>query len=160
MKEILDKSLNANPYMVNAMFYSLEVMATRKKKYSGNAHPYYNFCKMGLKRNYHVYKTMKPDKFVNLFPYFREELAKRTYFLVSQINMWKVFLFYILIKDTRLDASTEDFADEKFTDTLRDLVNYAAIMLGWFLFNLEVTDVLSEKEIFNEEITNTIKNEE
>lgn len=48
-------------------------------------------------------------------------------------TMLDIFLFYIDIKRSRLEASQTDFKDEKVLDTLIDLLNYAALAYGWFV---------------------------
>lgn len=43
----------------------------------------------------------------------------------------EVFQWYIAIKFARAIVSQEDFGDESFLDTLRDLANYTDLWYGW-----------------------------
>lgn len=57
-------------------------------------------------------------------------------------TMLDVFLWYIDIKRSRLSATQTDFKDESLVDTLVDMLNYAALALGWFDNKRKPEDVI------------------
>lgn len=108
--DILFKAKTANAWWYRAVIRAAEIMADRRKKYSGEEDPYFNFVDMFRRRE------------------------NRT--------MLDIFLFYLDIKRSRLEATQTDFADESVLDTLTDMLNYAALALGWFLGERKPEDVI------------------
>lgn len=69
----------------------------------------------------------------------------------------ETFLFYVDIKRSRISVTTTDFADESFLDTLIDLMNYAILLVGWFVGQLSEESILGPKtEITDDEIRRTV----
>ena len=129
--EALGAGKESNPYWFMAIVEASKIQAERRKKYSGEQHPYYNFVDMAFRTKTPVFKLFR--KFLHL---------KLVQLVLSPIIMFHIFKFYLSIKQARLAVGDTDFSDEKVMDTFLDIVNYAAIAAGWYLGGLELNDVI------------------
>jgi hypothetical protein len=105
---ILERAYKANPHYLNALVEAAKILPQRAEKYSGEANPYRNFELMNMM----------------LSEYFEHKYG-------HQVDMRDTFIFYIALKFARLLVSgNKDFSDDKSQDSIRDLLNYAALDLG------------------------------
>lgn len=78
----------------------------------------------------------------------------RTVALMMGMAVMEVFPFYISLKHARIKVNQEDFADESFIDTLRDLANYALLWVGWIIRTSDGNETEENKD--RQEETNSV----
>jgi hypothetical protein len=137
---ILRKAKEANPHWFKAIIYCASIMSSRRKKYSGDKHSYFNFFDMAKRTGLLVQQVFL--FFVNI---------KLSRLGVGSIEDIRVIEQHELSDGgktltVRVWAAPEERSDEEFTDDPKkdswaDTINYAALALG------QILDVLTPKHV-------------
>lgn len=139
---ILRQSKQANPHWFKAIMYCASIMSSRRKKYSGDKHSYFNFFDMAKRTGLLIQQVFL--FFVNI---------KLSRLGVGSIEDIEVLNSQRLAEGrksvtVRLTATDEERSDTEFTDDPKkdswaDTINYAALALGQML------DVLTPEHVEN-----------
>lgn len=129
---ILRQAKAANPHWFKAIMYCASIMSSRRRKYSGDKHSYFNFFDMAKRTGLLIQQVFL--FFVNI------KLSRLGVGSIEDIEV----LNSIRLDDgrkqltIRLAATDEERSDAEFTDDPKkdswaDTINYAALALGQML---------------------------
>lgn len=137
---VLRQAKLANPHWFKAIIYCARIMASRRKKYSGDKHSYFNFFDMAKRTGLSIWQVFL--FFVNI------KLSRLGVGSIEELTVIHrevlsdgrkaVTARFIAYDEERDDT---EFTDDPKKDSWADAVNYPALALGAIL------DMLTQKDV-------------
>lgn len=116
-QETLESLKTEHPPYFEALMYAVSVLVDRNHKYTGD--------------------ELERDVFANF------ELDAK----IQGIPTQETFKQWVAKKTARIMINDKDYGDESFTDSLRDLVNYSLLWIGYIFEGKKKLDIFTPSDL-------------